>query len=321
MIHLPPDYGTDPIDLQKGIVGFRPHLIPVRLCRQGERPGPALPSRQGTCWCSSTSPSRRTRLRLEAPVDRPPQLPPGGFPEAGANCDAWPNRSNMRITSANGRVYGTELDLQLRRRGVTSVVIGGHRHQHRRGVDRAGSARARLCRGARRGRHHGRSAEMHAFALGQIFPMLGRIAKGRRDRASGMSEALPPALASLPLQRLPTAGRWAVLLAALPWRGGLNGRAAGGLMLGPLAAAVLVQTGRRGEGPALLAAAQTIIGCLVARSITPSIVGGFVSHWPVFLGVVGLSVVGSAAIGWAMSRLRIVSGTTAVWGCFPAPPR
>ena len=49
------------------------------------------------------------------------------------------------------------------------------------------------------------------------------------------------------------------------------------LMLGPLVAAVLVQTaGGEVKVPrTFMAAAQAVIGCLVARSITPAIVGGF----------------------------------------------
>jgi nicotinamidase-related amidase len=69
------------------------------------------------------------------------------------------------------------LDLQLRRRGVTSVVIGGiatnmgvestarAAHEHGYAVVLPEDAAA------------GRSAEMHDFAFEQIFPMLGRVAK------------------------------------------------------------------------------------------------------------------------------------------------
>lgn len=125
----------------------------------------------------------------------------------------------------------------------------------------------------------------------------------------------------LPLQSLPAAGRWAVLLAASALGAGLLqwARLPAALMLGPLAVAVLVQTaGGAVKVPrAFLAVAQAVIGCLVARSITPAILGGFASHWPVFGGVVALSIAASAAIGWTMSRLRIVPGTTAVWGMLP----
>jgi len=128
-------------------------------------------------------------------------------------------------------------------------------------------------------------------------------------------------VAGLPLQPLPTAGRWAVLLAAsalaataLQWA-----RLPAALLLGPLIAAILVQTagGVVAVPRAFLVVAQAVIGCLVARSITPAIVGGFASHWPVFLGVVALSMAASVAIGWAMSHFRIVPGTTAVWGMLP----
>jgi len=68
---------------------------------------------------------------------------------------------------------------------------------------------------------------------------------------------------------------------------------------------------------ALMAAAQAVVGCLVAQSITPAIIDGFARHWSVFLGVVALSVAASATIGWTMGRLRIIPGDTAVWGMLP----
>jgi uncharacterized protein len=133
----------------------------------------------------------------------------------------------------------------------------------------------------------------------------------------------PEALAIHPplLQSLPITARWAVLLAAslllaylLQWA-----RLPAAFMLGPLAAAALAQSagGAVKIARAPMAAAQAIIGCLVARSITPAIIGGFAHHWPLFLGVVALSVAASTAIGWSMSRLRIIPGTTAVWGMLP----
>jgi membrane AbrB-like protein len=132
---------------------------------------------------------------------------------------------------------------------------------------------------------------------------------------------LSAAAKGLPLQSLPTTGRWTVLLAASVLGAGLLqwARLPAALLLGPLAVAVLVQTagGAVRVPRACMTAAQAVIGCLIARSITPAIVGGFASHWPVFLGVAALSIAASAGIGWTMSRLRIVPGTTAVWGMLP----
>jgi membrane AbrB-like protein len=136
-----------------------------------------------------------------------------------------------------------------------------------------------------------------------------------------MSEAPTPTASRQPLRSLPAAGRWAVLLAASALAAGLLQwvRLPAALLLGPLVAAILAQTagGAVTIPRAFLAAAQTVIGCLVARSITAPIVAGFVSRWPVLLAVVALSVAASAAIGWCMSRFRIIPGTTAVWGMLP----
>jgi uncharacterized protein len=127
--------------------------------------------------------------------------------------------------------------------------------------------------------------------------------------------------ARLPLQSLPTVARWTVLVAASILVAAVLqcARLPAAFMLGPLAAAVLAQTaGGAVKIPrVLIAAAQAIIGCLIASSITPEIISDFARQWPVFLGVVVLSVAVSAAIGWAMSRLNIMSGSTAVWGMLP----
>jgi membrane AbrB-like protein len=131
----------------------------------------------------------------------------------------------------------------------------------------------------------------------------------------------PSAAGGRPLQRLSTAGRWVVLLALSAVAAAVLecAKLPAAMMLGPLAAAVLVQAaGGAVKVPRVfLLAAQAVIGCLVARSITSSIVGDFIIHWPLFLGVVALSITASAAAGWAMSRFRIIPGTTAVWGMLP----
>jgi membrane AbrB-like protein len=131
----------------------------------------------------------------------------------------------------------------------------------------------------------------------------------------------PSAPPRLLLQPLPAAGRWAALLALSLLLGGLLhwAKLPGALLLGPLAAAILVQMacGTVKVPHGALAAAQMVIGCLVAQSLTPAIIGGFARCWPVVLGVVALTVAASAAIGWTISRLRIIPGSTAVWGMLP----
>jgi nicotinamidase-related amidase len=116
---------------------------------------------------------------LKAPVDHPHESPPGGYPENWSQlADGLAEPSDIRITKRQwGAFYGTDLDLQLRRRGITTVVIGGiatnmgvestarAAHEHGYAVVLVEDATAGL------------SAELHNFAFTHIFPRLGRVVK------------------------------------------------------------------------------------------------------------------------------------------------
>ena len=67
----------------------------------------------------------------------------------------------------------------------------------------------------------------------------------------------------------------------------------------------------------LFGAAQAIVGCLVAASISADIFPLFYKEWPLFLGVVVATVAASSLLGWLISRWKILPGTTAVWGSSP----
>ena len=61
-------------------------------------------------------------------VDSPMQLPPGGLPAGwGDLVDEIGGLSGiLRVTKRQwGAFFGTELDIQLRRRGITTIVLGG----------------------------------------------------------------------------------------------------------------------------------------------------------------------------------------------------
>lgn len=115
--------------------------------------------------------------------------------------------------------------------------------------------------------------------------------------------------------------QWSVLLtvsvaaAALLEMAGLPAA----LLLGPMVAAILVATSGgniRAPKPSHFIA-QTVIGCLVARAITPDIVGTFVQAWPLFLGI-ALAILGaSSLLGWLLGKWGVMPGTTAVWGTAP----
>jgi uncharacterized protein len=135
-----------------------------------------------------------------------------------------------------------------------------------------------------------------------------------------MSRRLAPA-PWLPMRRLSVPARWAllVIVSVLAGAGLQEIGLPGALMLGPLIAAVLVQTagGAVNVPRGGLAAAQSVIGLLIARSITPAVISGFLQHWPPVIVTVGLSLAGGVGIGWALGRLRIIPGTTPVWGMLP----
>jgi nicotinamidase-related amidase len=64
---------------------------------------------------------------LRQPVDQPPSIPAAGFP---AGWNEFPpglmQPGDLQITKRQwGAFYGTELDLQLRRRRIRTIVLGG----------------------------------------------------------------------------------------------------------------------------------------------------------------------------------------------------
>jgi len=114
---------------------------------------------------------------LRQPVDQPQAIPPGGFPAGFMElADGLAGPADLRITKRQwGAFHGTELDLQLRRRGIQTIVLGGIATNS--GVEST----------ARQAWEHGyavvlaedatsgMSAEMHEFAIKNIFPRLSRI--------------------------------------------------------------------------------------------------------------------------------------------------
>lgn len=113
---------------------------------------------------------------LKQPVDQP--NPAGALPENWwDDPEGLPTASNdIRITKRQwGAFYGTELDLQLRRRGIKDIILGGISTNI--GVEST----------ARSAFEHGyglilvedamssHEAAHHRFAVESIFPRLGRV--------------------------------------------------------------------------------------------------------------------------------------------------
>ena len=112
------------------------------------------------------------------PVDRPPQLPPGGLP-----ADWWRQPDELAVAPTDiqvvkrqwGAFYGTELDLQLRRRGVDSIVLGGISTNI--GVESTARTAWELGYALvfAEDAMSAQSAEQHAFSVDNILPRLGRV--------------------------------------------------------------------------------------------------------------------------------------------------
>ena len=91
-------------------------------------------------------------------------------------------------------------------------------------------------------------------------------------------------------------------------------------MLGPLIAGIVVRLDRAARCGFPLppfVVAQGIVGCLIAKMVPLSIVGDVLSHWVLFtVGVLSVVAV-SSLLGWLMTRLQMLPGTTALWGTSP----
>jgi len=178
------------IDLQQGIVGMptAPHpaaTVLANAVRLAER----FRALSATVVLVRVAFAPDGKDALANPVDAPFTTRPGQRPANWAElvAEIGPRTGDLVITKHQwGAFYGTELDLQLRRRGVRTIVIGGIATNFgvestaRDGWERnyamvfAEDAMATM------------SAEAHAFAISTIFPRLGRI-RSTADILAGLT--------------------------------------------------------------------------------------------------------------------------------------
>ncbi len=178
------DIGIDPkttalvvIDLQKGIVARQsgPHT-PAEVVERSAKLASAFRDAGATIVLVNVAFAKDRRDLLTPPVDSPnpaAELPPDWsrlVPEIG------PRDGDLLITKHQwGAFYGTELDLQLRRRGVRTIVLCGIATNF--GVE--STARDAWERGYAivfaEDAMAGLASEAHHFAIETIFPRLGRI--------------------------------------------------------------------------------------------------------------------------------------------------
>jgi uncharacterized protein len=129
----------------------------------------------------------------------------------------------------------------------------------------------------------------------------------------------PPAPGAL--DKFSKPAQWAILIAASAAIAVVLEMVAvpAALLLGPMLAGILVGVnGGRIRAPRLpVIGAQSVIGCLIASAITSEIVFTFLKDWPLFIAVVAAIIATSAALGWMITRMKVLPGTTAMWGIAP----
>lgn len=168
------------IDLQNGIVGMplAPRPGPevaargIALARRFRASGAAVVL-VSVAWAADFADAPPGR------VDQPSPRPAGGLPAAWSELvGELEEPGDIRIVKRQwGAFHGTELDLQLRRRGVDTIVLAGIATNF--GVEST----------ARQGWEHGYSVvlaedactsvspELHDLAVRHVFPRIARIAR------------------------------------------------------------------------------------------------------------------------------------------------
>jgi nicotinamidase-related amidase len=165
------------IDLQRGIVGASPapHSGPDVVARAASI-ARALRQAGGTVVWVRVTPSPDGKDALRPLTDAPPvsgQRPPD-WAELMPELDRQPG--DIVITKRQwGAFYGTEIDLQLRRRGVNTILLCGITTNI--GVET--TARDAYDRGYNQvfieDATSARSAEEHDFVMRTAFPRMGRV--------------------------------------------------------------------------------------------------------------------------------------------------
>jgi nicotinamidase-related amidase len=166
------------IDLQQGIVGMNvlPHPAGV-VVGNAVKIAQRLKAGGGTVVAVRVAFSAEGVDRLSQPTDQVMPTPPGGLPANWSEIvpDVAALGPDVIITKRQwGAFHGTELDLQLRRRGIDTIILAGIATNF--GVESTG----------REAWQHGYNVvfaedamaapaeDMHRFAVGKIFPRLGR---------------------------------------------------------------------------------------------------------------------------------------------------
>jgi nicotinamidase-related amidase len=167
------------IDLQQGIISRETAPYPARaVIEKSARIAEKVKTAGGLIVPVHVAFSADGADRLSQPIDSPMAVPPGGIPASWAELVPEIAAFNSRVVITKrqwGAFYGTELDLQLRRRGIETILLTGiatnfgveqtarEAWQHGYGVVVVEDACTSL------------DAAMHQFAIEKILPRVSRV--------------------------------------------------------------------------------------------------------------------------------------------------
>ena len=173
----PSDTALVLIDLQRGIASFpaEPHAA-AEVIAAASRLAYAFRAAQATVVLVHVALRTDGGDRLRVPVDEQAPARPASPDFAEIVPELGPEERDIVVTKRQwGAFYGTDLDLQLRRRGIATIVLGGISTNY--GVE--STARDAYERGYAlvfvEDAMSARSAADHEFALTRIFPRIGRV--------------------------------------------------------------------------------------------------------------------------------------------------
>src|SRR5664280_2055285 len=166
------------IDLQRGTVGMptAPHPASDVVAR-ASAVARALRALGGMVVLVHVAPSADGKDALRPWTDTPPRQAGPRPPDwAQLEVELGPESGDLVITKRQwGAFYGTELDLQLRRRGVDTILLAGistnvgvestARDAYERGYEQVFVEDAMAAR----------SPDEHASTIGTVFPRIGRV--------------------------------------------------------------------------------------------------------------------------------------------------
>ncbi len=175
------------IDLQKGVLGMSLAPYPAtQVLAAAVALGERLRAAGGLVVAVNVAFAADGADRLRQPVDVVPPALAAALPaDWSVLAPEVAGLGGIRITKRQwGAFHGTELDLQLRRRGITTVLLAGiatnfgveqtarEAWQHGYGVIVAEDA----CSGSAEG--------MHAFAVERILPRIARVRRAEEIAAA-----------------------------------------------------------------------------------------------------------------------------------------